>query len=473
VTRDTIGPIALAAKLPVGFRLGVATAAIQVEGGAEERGVAGWDVFAAQAGRILDGSTPAVTADHFHRWREDVRLIREAGLDAYRFSISWPRVQPTGSGSLNAAGMDWYERLVDELLAAEIRPMATIHHWDTPSELDARGGWAARETAERLGELAGLLGERIGDRIAEWVTVNEPATVTLDGYALGLHSPGRAELFKAIPVARNLLLGHGLAAQALRAAGVAGRIGIVNVHTPVTPATDSRADRAMAKTFDLVHNRLFADPVHLGRTPSVRGLPLPLQLVLWPQLRWSSADLRVISQPLDFVGLNYYFPSRIAAGPDTGEWSPDGEAEAMKDVPFHFAAWPEAETTAFGWPVVPRGLADTMRELSDRYPDLPPVIVTEGGASFHDELRPDGSVDDERRVAYLASHLEVAAEVASGAIHGIDLEGYFVWSLLDNWEWAAGFTQRFGVVHVDFDTGERTPKASWRYLRDVQRARRG
>jgi len=468
MTRD---PAALAAALPPGFRLGVATSAIQIEGGADARGVAGWDVFAAEPGRILDGSTPAVTADHLRRWREDIQLIRDAGLDAYRFSISWPRVQPGGTGPLDPAGLAFYERLVDELIDAGIRPMATIHHWDTPRELDERGGWAVRDTAARLGELAGQLGERLGDRVSEWVTVNEPATLTLDGYALGLHSPGRSELFRAIPVARHVLLGHGYAVQALRAAGVDGRIGIVNVHTPVTPATASRADRAMARTFDLVHNRLFSDPVHLGRTPSVRGLPLPLRAVLWPQLRWSSADLRIISEPIDFVGLNYYFPSRIAAGPDTGEWSPDGEAEAMRDVPFHFAPWPAAEVTAFGWPVVPGGLADSLRELIERYPALPPVIITEGGASFADEIGPDGQVDDARRVAYLADHLRVAAEVARGAIPGVRLEGYFVWSLLDNWEWAAGFTQRFGVVHVDFETGRRTPKASWRWLRDVQRAR--
>lgn len=468
-----IDPQSLAARLPSGFVLGTATAALQIEGGAGTRGRSGWDDFADQPGRIADGTTPAVTTDHVHRVEEDLALMAGAGLDGYRFSISWPRVQPSGSGPVDAAGLDLYDRLVDRLLELGIRPMATLYHWDTPVPLEQAGGWKSRDTAARLGDYAAAVGERLGDRVADWVTVNEAATVVMNGYGLGVHAPGEEQLFKAGAVARNMLLGHGYAVQGLRSAAVSGRIGITNTHTPVTPATDGRKDKAMAGLLDFVHNRLFADPVLLGRSPEVpSGLGLAMRLLLRRVTRMSRADLELISQPLDFYGLNYYFPSLVAAGADPDGMSPDGESEAAKDLPFRLLDWPDTPTTGFGWPIAPDGLRRIAGELAQRYGDrLPPVVITEGGASFDDRIAEDGTVDDPDRIDYLGRHLEVAADLADGAVPGLSLEGYYVWTLLDNWEWAAGFSQRFGLVYVDVDSQDRTPKSSYRWVADLQAAR--
>ena len=463
-------PRTIAALLPPGFTIGAATAAIQVEGAVDEdgRGRSTWDEFAEQPGRVADGSTPRVTADHYHRMPEDVALLAELGVDAYRFSIAWPRIQPEGSGPANPKGIAFYDRLLDALLEAGIRPTATLFHWDTPDPLEQRGGWLRRDTAERFGEFASIAGAAFGDRVADWVTINEAVTVTLDGYALGIHAPGRSRLFRAIPAARQLLRAHGLAVQALRAVPVRGRIGITNAHSPVSPASHSADDRTMAAVLDFLHNRLFADPVLLGRRPELPpGLPIAERLAIRMLSSMSRADLRTIAQPLDFYGLNYYFPSRIAAGPDHRGTSPDGDAAAMASVPFHLAPWPEYPVTGFGWPVAPDQLAVMLGELHERYgASLPPVVITEGGASYPDAVGDDGQVDDAERVEYLAGH--IAEAVASP----VEVEGYYVWSLLDNWEWAAGFTQRFGLVHVDFDTLARTPKRSFAWLRDVQRIRR-
>jgi beta-glucosidase len=463
---------ALARRLPPGFVLGAATAALQVEGAADLRGPCGWDAFAARPGTILDGSDLRVTTDHYHRVAEDVALLAEAGLDGYRFSISWPRVQPGGSGPIDPRGVEFYDRLVDSLLDAGIRPMATLYHWDTPLPLEERGGWLTRDTALRFGEYAAAVGAVLGDRVADWVTLNEPATVVLNGYALGIHAPGKRLLFRAGTAARNLLLAHGHAVAALRSIPVAGRIGITNVHTPVSPATGSGADRRWAGLLDLVHNRQYADPVLLGSSPEVPSdLPLLMRWTLARTTRIPAADLALISQPLDFYGLNYYFPSSVAAGPEPTGASPDGHAEAMKEVPFHLAAITGARTTGFGWPVAPDGLHEVLTGMASRYPRLPPVVVTESGSSWVDEIGPDGAIEDAGRRDYLAAHLEVAADIAAGSIPGVDLQGFYIWSLLDNFEWAAGFTQRFGLVHVDVDTQRRTPKASWHWVRALQQAR--
>ena len=465
-------PAEVAALLPPGFVLGAATAALQIEGAAREGGRTDstWDVFARRPGVILDGSTPEITADHAHRMAEDVALSRDLGVDGYRFSISWPRIQPDGRGPANPAGVALYDRLLDGLLEAGIRPMATLFHWDTPQPLEERGGWLRRDTAERFAEYAALAGEAFGDRVADWVTINEPTTVILDGYALGIHAPGRARVFRALPAAANLLRGHGLAVRALRDVPVRGRIGIVNVHSPVEPASDSRDDRRMAALLDHVHNRVVADPVLLGRAPAPpRDLPLPFRAALRLLGRIRRADLEAISEPLDFYGLNYYFPSRVAAGGGDDVSSPDGQAEAMRDVPFHLVAQPEHPETGFGWPVVPDGLRRSLAELRDRYGErLPPIVITENGASYPDPDAVGGAVADPERTAAIAAHLAVAAR----GVPGVEVEGFYVWSLLDNWEWAAGFTQAFGIVHVDFATGERTPKDSYRWLRALQGARR-
>jgi beta-glucosidase len=463
-------------RLPKAFVVGAATAAFQIEGAAAEDGrtPSTWDEFTARPGKILDGSDASVATDHYHRFREDVALMRELGLDAYRFSLSWTRIQPNGRGPGNPAGIAFYDRLLDELLEAGIRPMATLFHWDTPLELEQRGGWRRRETAKRFAEFARIAGEAFGDRVDSWVTINEACTVALEGYVLDLHAPGLGSSLAVAAVARNLLLAHGYAVQALRAVPVTGRIGITNVHTVSVAATDSPKDMAYADLFDFLHNRLYADPVLLGRSPTPPHGVGPLGAALGILSRSSRRDLTLISQPLDFYGLNYYYPSRIAAGPPPpGTGNPDGVSEAMDAAPFHLTDWPPVNgkpvpQTGFGWPIAPEYLRIVLENLRDRYGDrMPPVVITEGGASFPDVVGPDGEVDDAQRIAYLDAHLSVAAE----GVPGLHPEGYFVWSLLDNFEWAAGYTQRFGIIHVDFASLKRTPKASYAWLKGVLQSR--
>lgn len=310
-----------------------------------------------------------------------------------------------------------------------------------------------------------LAAEAFGDRVDTWVTINEPTTVTLNGYALGIHAPGEELLFDALPAAHHQLLGHGYAVQALRAVGVTGDIGMTNVHSPVVPARDRMTDRYFASVFDTVHNRIFADPVLLGRYPKP---PFGSGRLFRALTEVDSEDLATIHQPLDFYGLNYYMPTRIKAGsPKVGD-TPDGEAARMKDVPFSLVEFPEFAKTGFGWPVAPEYFGVALGEIAERYGEaLPPVYITEGGVSFPDAPAASGQFHDARRIDYLAEHLAMALDGAPG----IDVRGYFVWSLLDNWEWAAGFSQRFGLVHVDFDTLKRTPKDSYRWLQAVLAAR--
>lgn len=461
-------PVGFAATIPSGFAMGVATAAFQIEGAVREdgRGPSTWDTFMAQPGRIADGSDAAVATDHYHRYRDDVALMKNLAIDSYRFSLAWPRIQPSGTGGPNPAGIAFYDRLLDEVLAAGIRPMATLFHWDMPEPVQHGGGWMHRDTASRFADYAVLAAEAFGDRIDKWITLNEPTTVTLNGYALGVHAPGATLMFDALSAVHHQLLGHGLAVQALRSEGVSGGIGISNVHSPVVPATDNFVTRQYAQVFDLVHNRIYADPVLLGRYPKIPLLARPQFRRL---LEVDSDDLKTIHQPLDFYGLNYYMPTRIAAGAPTDNATPDGIAsEGMGQLPFHIAPWPEYPTTAFGWPVAPEYLGVTLRDYAARYGDaLPPVYITEGGASFSDVVTDDESVADEDRTSYLADHLAVALEGAPG----VEVKGYYVWTLLDNWEWAAGFAQRFGLVRVNFDTLERTPKLSYRWLQRVLGAR--
>ncbi|MGH3510245.1 MAG: GH1 family beta-glucosidase [Nocardioidaceae bacterium] len=428
-------------ELPAGFRFGASTASYQIEGAVTEegRGPSIWDTFCAEPGRIADGSSGAVACDHFHRYGEDVALMGELGLDGYRFSVAWPRIQPTGAGRANPAGLAFYDRLVDALLGVGVAPMATLYHWDLPQALEDSGGWLNRETAERFAEYAALVGTKLGDRVAHWCPVNEPSVVTLAGYGIGRHAPGRALLFDALPVAHHLLLGHGLAVAALRAAG-ATSVGSANNHTPVHPASDEAADRAAADVFDTLSNRLYADPMLLGHYPDgfAELMPGPVD-----------DDLAAISAPLDFYGMNYYYPSRVAdpSSPEAAGAGPEADG-----VPFVLLPTSGYPTTDFGWPVVPEGLRETLGQLRDRYPALPPVIVTESGCAY------DDSVHDVRRIDYLDGHLRAVADAISD---GVDVRGYYTWSLLDNFEWAEGYTKRFGLVHVDYETQRRTPRDSF------------
>lgn len=456
-------PEALASRIPGGFQLGVSSSAYQIEGAAHEggRGPSGWDVFAAEPGRIIDGSNADRAVDHYHRLDEDVRLIQRLGVDCYRFSVSWSRIQPEGRGAGNREGLAFYDRLLDRLLAADIRPMATLFHWDAPEALAASGGWYNRDTAGRFADYALMLAEHFGDRIESWITINEPATVMIQGHMLGTHAPGSAHLFAALPTAHHQLLGHGLAVQALRSVGVAGRIGIANVHSPVLPAGDSEDDRVLAALFDVLHNRIFADAVLLGRYPEA---PEPFGPLLSALAGVAAADLAVIGAPLDFYGLNYAFPTVIRAGAPAEVSARTGIA--ARAMPFSQVPLPEEARTGSGWPK-PGYLTTALTELAERYGErLPPIVITENGASFDDPLV-DGAVDDRRRIDYLAGHLEAALR----GVPGVDVQGYVIRSLLDGFEWSAGFSQRFGLVHVDPDSLERTPKASYHWLARMTAAR--
>ena len=441
-------PVDLSA-FPPGFRWSAATAAFQIEGSrdADGRGRSIWDDFVDTPGAVRDGSTADPGPDSYRRHREDVALLRELGVDRYRFSISWVRVQPEPGGPVLEAGLDYYRRLADDLLEAGITPFATLYHWDLPSVLEARGGWLMRDTALRFADYAEATANALADRIRHWYTLNEPVSTTLQGYAVGQLAPARQLLFGALPTVHHQLLAHGLAAQALRRAG-AEEVGIVNNHTLVVPASESESDLIAAGTYDLLHNRIFAEPVLTGAYPDLEAVGIPSMPV-------EEGDLELIGAPSDFYGINFYNPTTVAATTDGGP------------VPFEIVPTPGAPVTGFGseWPIVPSALAGLLVDFRERYGDLlPPLIIGENGASFVEPDHVDAAIDDQDRIAYLAGHIDA---VGSAIASGVDVREYTVWSLLDNFEWAEGFTQRFGLVHVDFDTAARTPKASFDWYRSL------
>ncbi len=439
---------------PSGFLWGVATAAYQIEGAvaADGRGDSVWDTFGRQPGVISGGHTGDVATDHYHRWPEDVALMADLGITAYRFSIGWPRVQPGGTGPANPAGLDFYDRLTDALLAAGIMPVPTLYHWDLPQPLEDEGGWLNRDVARRFADYAGLAAGRLADRIGMWITLNEPFVVTAFGYALGIHAPGKALMLDALPTAHHQLLGHGLATAALRAAG-AREVLITNNYSPAWPASDSEADVAAARACDALQNRMFTDPVLVGRYPDLGAFgigPDGLSCV-------RDGDLAAISAPVDGLGVNYYMPTRLSALPGS-------------PLPFQLEPIPGYPVTAFGWPVIPAGLTETLTTLRERYGSaLPPVYVTENGCSQADVVAADGTVDDQGRIGYLDGHIR-AVHAAIGA--GVDVRGYFEWTFTDNFEWSEGFRQRFGLVYTDFETQRRIPKASFAWYRDLIAAQR-
>ncbi|PZG00099.1 GH1 family beta-glucosidase [Micromonospora deserti] len=438
-------------EFPAGFRWGVSTSAYQIEGGVGEdgRGPSIWDTFARSPGRIVDGSTGDVACDHYHRHAEDVALLAGLGVTAYRFSIAWPRVQPGGTGPGNAGGLDFYDRLVDDLLVHGIDPVATLFHWDLPQPLEDAGGWLERDTANRFAEYADLVAARLGDRVRLWITLNEPFIHMSLGYGMGVHAPGRTLLFDAFPVAHHQLLGHGLAVSALRARG-SGPVAIANNYSPVRVLGDTDADRAAGAAYEALHNRLFTDPLFGRGYPD--GPAADPGVV-------RDGDLDVIAAPIDVLGVNYYNPTGVRA-PEEGA-----------PLPFELVPLAGYPRTAFDWPVVPEGLRELLGWLRDTYrDDLPPIQVTESGCAYDDTPGADGRVHDPERITYLDGHLRA---VRAAIDDGVDVTGYFVWSLLDNWEWAEGFTKRFGLVHVDYRTQARTPKSSYAWLRDVIAASRG
>ena len=451
-------------RFPQGFLWGASTSAYQIEGAVAQdgRGPSIWDTFCHSQGRTKDGDTGDVAADHYHRWAEDVRLLADLGVNAYRFSVAWPRIQPSGSGPVNTSGLDFYDRLVDGLAQHGIAALPTLYHWDLPQALEDRGGWLNRETAYRFGEYAALVADRLGDRVKSWITLNEPFVHMVFGYALGLHAPGHTLGVEALPVAHHQLLAHGLAAAQLRDRGLG--VLIANNCTPVRPVSDAELDVAAAAGYDVLHNRLFNDPVLLGQYPDLSALGIPGT----PDFV-QDGDLDLIAAPLEGLGINYYNPTVVG-------FSGPGAAEPVADLPFTLHPIEGVPTTAFGWPVVPSGLTDLLVGLRARYGEaLPPIYITENGCSTHDTISTEDSaggavrVHDNARIDFIAAHLR-ALRAAMDA--GVDVRGYLTWSLIDNFEWAEGYSQRFGLVRVDYETQQRIPKDSYHWLRDTLAAQR-
>jgi beta-glucosidase len=436
---------------------GAATAAYQIEGAAREdgRGESIWDRFAHTPGRVARGETGDVACDHYNRWRSDLDLMAALGMEAYRFSIAWPRVLPEGTGAVNAAGLRFYRELAEGVRERGIEPVATIYHWDLPQPLQDRGGWAERDTAERLAEYAGLVASELGDVISEWITLNEPWVIAFQGHAHGTKAPGVRDWPTALRASHHALLAHGLAAQALRAAAPGARVGVTLNLAPVEPDGDGPADALAAERMDGHMNRWFLDPVLRGRYPDDM---LDLYERRYGRLDCiEDGDLSLVAAPTEFLGVNYYAPMRVRA---------DAERVPLQVGP----APPGPHTTAMGWDVDPDGLHRVLTRIRDDYGDVA-IAITENGASYDDPPAANGRVSDAQRTAYLESHL---AALCRAVEDGVRVERYFVWSLLDNFEWEWGYDKRFGIVHVDFDTQRRTPKDSALWYRDyIARARNG
>ncbi len=445
---------------PPGFLWGAATSAFQVEGAADEggRGESIWDRFAATPGRIEDGRDARVACDHFHRWREDVALMQSLGLNAYRLSLAWPRILPRGRGAPSAAGLDFYDRLVDGLLEAGLAPMVTLNHWDLPQALQERGGWGARDTAAAFVEYAHAASMRLGDRVRQWATHNEPWCIATLGHEQGCHAPGLTDPALALRAAHHLLLSHGQAVPVLRRNAPGAEVGIVLIHGQVEPHTGSAADADAARWWDGAFNRWFLDPLFRGEYPAdavadrvARGHLPPGEL---PFVQ--PGDLGHIAEPIDFLGVNYYSRTVMSGAP-----GPAGEPPP-RAVPMA----PKEALTEMGWEVWPQGLHDLLLRLHRDYAP-PRIYVTENGAAFPDAPGADGVVHDARRRDFLLGHLRALARAIAA---GVPVAGYYHWSLLDNFEWAAGYTRRFGLVHVDFETQRRTPKDSARLYAGIAAA---
>ncbi|MFF3975970.1 GH1 family beta-glucosidase [Streptomyces sp. NPDC001828] len=440
------------AALPHDFVWGTATSAYQIEGAVAEDGRSPsiWDTFSHTPGKIDNDDHGDTACDHYHRWPQDVSLMKQLGVNGYRLSVAWPRVVPGGDGPVNAKGLDFYDRLIDGVLAAGITPSVTLYHWDLPQAVQDRGGWPERETAEHFAAYASVVAERLGDRVSHWATLNEPLCSAWIGHLEGRMAPGLTDLTAAVRASYHLLLGHGLATQAIRAAAPGAEVGIVNNLSPVHPATDRTEDLAAARRMDGHVNRWWLDPVH------GRGFPADMREVYGVELPERAGDLKTIAAPLDWLGLNYYFPAYVTDDP--GGPVPYGRSIRREDVP----------RTGMDWEIEADGIESLLLRLTEDY-GARKIYVTENGSSFPDVVRPDGSIDDPERVDYLERHL---AACASAARKGAPLAGYFAWSLLDNFEWAYGYDKRFGLVHVDYATQARTLKASGHRYADIVRAHR-
>ncbi|MFE5297772.1 GH1 family beta-glucosidase [Streptomyces sp. NPDC056632] len=455
---------ALIDRLPRDFRIGAATSAYQIEGAATEDGRTAsiWDTFCRVPGAVAGGDTGDTACDHYHRMPEDVALMAALGLDTYRFSVSWPRVQPGGRGPANPAGLAFYDRLVDELLGRGITPWLTLYHWDLPQELQDAGGWPARDTAHRFAEYAGLVHDRLGDRVVHWTTLNEPFCSAVLGHVEGVHAPGGRSLADGVAAVHHLHLAHGLAASRLRADATRPlNLAVTHLLGTSTPATDSPADREAARRADAFGFRFYLDPVLRGAYPddliadlAAQGIAIPVR----------DGDLDIIATPIDTLGVNYYRSMKSSGtGPDGATTDPRGRPVSR--------ALPHGglPVTGLGWEVMPHDLTALLLRIARDYPGTP-MVITENGAAYDDTPDADGHIDDHERTAYLSAHL---AAVARAHEAGADIRGYLAWSLLDNFEWAYGYAQRFGLVHVDYPTQTRTPKRSAHWLRDTAHRVRG
>jgi beta-glucosidase len=435
-------------RFPAGFHFGAATAAYQIEGAADEdgRGPSIWDTFCRVPGAVTHGDTGDIACDHYHRIDADLDLAAEIGLTAYRFSIAWPRIVPDGTGAVNQKGIDFYRRLADGARARGIEPVVTLYHWDLPQPLQDAGGWASRDTVDRFCDYVQLVVDGLGDTVGTWVTINEPFCAGMIGHLEGRHAPGVVDLASALAASHHLLLAHGRAVDIVRRGAPGARVGITQLLSDITPASDSEADRAAARRLDGYENRWFVETVLRGAYPR--------DMLDWYQRQVPvgfirDGDLPVIAAPTDFLGVNYYETKTVAADPA----EPFHQARVL---PF------TGQATAGGLDVRPAALGRILRRVSD-YTDLP-LYVTENGAAFHDYVDPEGHVKDTERVSYLEDHF---AETLRAIEAGVDVRGYFVWSLMDNLEWADGYSRRFGLVFVDFGTKARIPKASARWYQQL------
>lgn len=461
---SNVTPPGEALAFPAGFTWGASTAAYQIEGatGADGRGVSVWDTFSRVPGKVRGGDTGDVACDSYHRYQEDADLLQALGLSSYRFSISWPRIMPSGAGAVNQAGLDYYKALLDALGERGISAAATLFHWDLPQALQDQGGWASRDIALRFADYAAVVGEALGDRIERWITLNEPLVVSHLGYRVGVHAPGLADEAAAAAATHHLLLGHGLAAAALRAAVPAAAVGITLNLTPVLVAPNANGSAELLERARLVadatQNGVFLEPLLSGRYPEHAPAA-----ILPPAGLIREGDMTVISAPLDFLGVNYYRPQHLRPGDPANlrlrEFRPlpftgDGVVEYYPDG---------LELTNMDWLIDPDGLYELLVRLSADAPGLP-LYITENGCAAEDYLDPAGNVNDLERIKFLHQHLAACARAVRDGMH---LAGYYVWSLLDNFEWAYGYQKRFGIVYVDFPTGRRIPKASSAFYASV------
>jgi beta-glucosidase len=456
-----------ARTFPKDFAWGAGTASYQIEGAVHEdgRGASIWDTYSHTPGRILNGDTGDVADDHYHRWEEDLGHITALGLDAYRFSIAWPRVQPGGTGAFNRAGIDFYSRLVDGLLAGGVRPVATLYHWDLPQELEDAGGWPVRETALRFADYAAGIVAELGDRVQTWTTLNEPWCSAYLGYASGVHAPGRTDPGAALAAAHHLNLAHGMAGRVVRDLAPASQLSVtLNLHV-IRPATPSDADLDAVRRIDAVANRVFLGPMLEGAYPEDLRADTA-EITDWSFVH--DSDEKLIAVPLDVLGVNYYSTTLVrtwdgvSPRSDSDGHQPSAASPWVGSPGVEFVQQ-EGPYTAMGWNIDPSGLTDLLLGLHGDYPGQP-TMVTENGAAFSDVVSADGAIHDDDRVDYLHRHIDAVGKAMDA---GADVRGYFVWSLLDNFEWSWGYDRRFGIIRVDYDTLARTWKDSAHWYKSL------